>query len=74
MNRRPQAPKGFFANWTSADEYTRTKVATEYCACDCFKVILLMAEQLMTIERLQKEDVLAVIKNDLDTHFDEEDC
>ncbi len=74
MTRRPQAPKGFFESWTSDDEYTRTKVATEYCACDCLKVILLMAEQLMTIERLQKADVLAMIKSDLDIHFDEEDC
>lgn len=72
-DRRPKAPKKFMDNWTSDDFYTRSKIEIEYSACDSLKVILLMVEQLMFIEKLQKEDVIALIKNDIDRHFDEED-
>lgn len=70
---RPKAPKSFMDNWTSDDFYTRSDIKIEYCACDCLKIILLMAEQLMGIEKLQKEDVIALIKNDIERHFVEED-
>lgn len=72
-NRRPMAPKKFVDGWTSDDFHTRSKIEIEYYACDCFKIILLMTEQLMMIERLQKEDILAVIERDMDRHFIEED-
>lgn len=72
-DRRPKAPKGFMENWTSDDFYTRSKTEIEYTACDCFKVILLMVEQLMVIEKFQKEDVLAIIERDIERHLPEED-
>ena len=71
--RRPKAPAKFLREWTSDDFYTRSKISVEYTACDCFKVILLMVEQLMTIERLQPEDIVAIIRSDIDRHFIEED-
>lgn len=70
---RPKAPKKFDQEWTSDDNHTRSKVEVEHYACDCFKVILSMCEQLMHFERLQKEDILAVIKSDIERHFVEED-
>jgi len=72
-NRRPKPPKTFMDNWHSGDSYTRSKVEIEYTACDCLKVILLMCQQLMEIEKFQKEDVIALIKNDIERHFVEED-
>lgn len=72
-DRRPKAPKEFIEKWTSDDFYTRSQIEVEYTACDCLKVILLMVEQLMFIEKFQKEDVLALIKSDIERHFIEED-
>jgi len=72
-DQRPKASKEFWDNWTSDDFYTRSDIKMEHCPSDCFKVILLMCEQLMMVDRLQKEDILAVIKSDLDRHYDEED-
>lgn len=71
--RRPKAPKEFMKNWTSDDFYTRSDIKIEYTLCDCLKIVLLMAEQMMCIEKLQKEDVIALIKNDIERHFVEED-
>lgn len=72
-DRRPKAPKDYAKFWHSGDLYTRTDVHVEYYACDCLKVILRMVDQLMHYEKLQKEDVIALITNDINRHFIEED-
>lgn len=71
--RRPSPSKKFEENWTSDDFHTKSKIEVEHYACDNFKIILLMVEQLMVYEKLQKEDILAVIERDIDRHFIEID-
>jgi hypothetical protein len=65
-NQRPKAPPAYLQDWSAARlTCTRTRVKQEYCTCDNYKVILLMCEQLMFIDRLQKEDILAIVRQDL---------
>jgi len=67
-DQRPKAPADFLSRYQADNLHgTRTKVQQEHCACDNYKVILLMCEQLMLIDRMQKEDVLAIIRHDLET-------
>ncbi len=40
-------------------------IPVEYCACDSLKVILRMCEYLMLTARLQKQDILAVVRHDI---------
>lgn len=72
-NRRPIPSKKFVNEWTSDDFYTKSDIKVEHYACDNFKIILLMVEQLMEFEKLQKEDILAIIEKDIDRHFIEID-
>lgn len=71
--QRPCAPKKFLENYTSDNYHTRTKTEIEFFAGDCFKVILEMCHQLIEIDKLQPEDILAVIENDIDRHYEWED-
>lgn len=72
-DRRPAAPKKFRDNYTSDNDCCRTEIKTEYYSGDCFKVILEMCHQLIDIDKFQKEDILAVIANDIDRHYDWDD-
>ena len=38
-------------------------VREEACPCDCLKVILLMCEQMILVDRLQKADILALVRH-----------
>lgn len=40
-------------------------VREEACACDCLKIILLMCEQMIFIDHLQKADILALVRHDV---------
>lgn len=72
-NQRPRAPVAYLAQWQAHDLFcTRSKVAIEHCACDNYKVILLMCEQLMFLDRIQKEDILAIIRRELEAPRDVE--
>jgi hypothetical protein len=70
---RPEAPQSWWDNWTSDDFYTQTDTKVEYFAADCFKVIHLMCMQFRHFDKLSNEHILAVISEDIDRHFVEED-
>ena len=72
-DRRPKAPKKFRENYTSDNTHTRSKIEIEYYSGDCYKVILEMCHQLIEIDKYQPEDILAVIKNDIERHYEWED-
>lgn len=68
-NRRPKAPAKYWENWSPDNRIkSRTEVEIEPCACDSFKVILEMCHQLCDIERMQNEDIYAIIKADLEQY------
>lgn len=67
-NQRPRASVSYLASYRSNDPfYTRSEIAIEYCTCDNYKVILLMCEQLMFLDRMQKQDIIAIVRQDLKT-------
>lgn len=70
---RPEAPQAWWDDWTSDDFYTRTETKVEYFAADCFKIIHFMMLQLRHFDKLSNEHILAVIEEDIDRHFIEED-
>lgn len=68
--QRPRAPAAYLNQWQPQDLLcTRSRVAIELCACDNYKVILLMCEQLMFLDRIQKEDILAIVRHELEKNL-----
>ena len=72
--QRPLAPDDFDDKYTSDDFYTRSKIDIEYYSGDCMKIINLMVEQMMVIDKFQKNEILALIESNIDRHFPEEDA
>ena len=70
---RPTMPESYWDNWDSDNHYTRTKIQIEYCARDCFNVIVKSAIQILQYDGLTIDDILAVIWSDLERHIVWED-
>lgn len=70
---RPTAPKDYWEEWTSDNDYTFTPIQIEYCAKDSISVIMWMCKQLMEYDGLSKEEILAVIWSDIERHIVWED-
>lgn len=69
---RPDMPSDWAANWTSDDNYTRTK-GNPRNAGEALRVITLMAAQLMQWDGMSEDNVLAVLESDLHRHYVEFD-